>query len=214
MAGLSADCYSVLENAYLYTVSHLAADGTLVKNDAANNTVHDEYVKGIYEMILTEDNKGADGLEEYLSSFLTNPENAKVVSVGSISYKEGLSSEEGISLLSEEETVYGKYSGIVLNDVIVQYKESRTDYFSNVTVDLELTYPDAWFDFVNDKSSLDTYLDYCFIGMGGVYFDNGDSRIEGNIYAGKEGITVSRPGGLQGMAYNSDNLSIRYLFSF
>lgn len=196
MAGLSADCYSVLENAYLYTVSHLAADGTLVKNDAANNTVHDEYVKGIYEMILTEDNKGADGLEEYLSSFLTNPENAKVVSVGSISYKEGSSSEEGISLLSEEETVYGKYSGIVLNDVIVQYKESRTDYFSNVTVDLELTYPDAWFDFVNDKSSLDTYLDYCFIGMGGVYFDNGDSRIEGNIYAGKEGITVSRPGGL------------------
>lgn len=195
MAGLGADCYGVLESAYLYTVSHLAADGTLVKNDAANNTVHDEYVKGIYDMILSEDNKGSDGLEKYLSSFLTNPENAQVVSVGSITYKEGSSSGEELNLFAEEENVYSKYSGVVLNDVIVQFKESRTDYFSNVTVDLELTYPDAWFDFVNDKSSLDTYLDYCFIGMSGVYFDYGNSRIEGNVYAGNEGITVSRPGG-------------------
>lgn len=141
-----------------------------IDNDEANKQLKEQFFVDLKNLIFTKDS--ANALNSYLTSFLTSPDNAFVSSYGAILYDD---------VTCE----------IVIEDVIVQYKEKDTDYFSTVAVDMKIKYPDNEFDFIsNTKSSLETFLDYSIIAMDGIEIGKDHStsngRISGGVYSGSD----------------------------
>lgn len=139
-----------------------------IDNEEANKQLKEQFFVDLKNLIFTKDS--ADALNGYLTGFLTSPENAFVSSYGAITYDDVT-------------------CAIVIEDVIVQYKEEDTDYFSTVAVDMEIKYPDNEFDFIsNTKSSLETFLDYSIIAMAGIEIgkdhSSSNGRISGGVYSG------------------------------
>ena len=175
-AGLGKVACDTLESNYLEVAQNLTkreeVGGVILPikktNEEANKQLRQNFYEDLYNIVYIKDSTGE--LCDYLSNFLTNPANAYVSDYGAIDY-----SAENCS--------------IVINDVVVAYKEQDLDYFSTVAVDMELKYPNNEFDFIsNTKSSLETFLDYAIIAMEGVsigkdaYSSHG--RIAGGVFAG------------------------------
>lgn len=178
-AGLSSECYDKLEAEYLKAITRLSAYGTADSteaNDEANEELRRGYLDAV-RLLVTDIGKPMDWtLEGYLTDFLTDKTNASVVSVG---------------------LVTSDVTSVTINDLVVQFKESETDYFSTVAVDLVMEFPNVKFDFINDRNTLKTYLDYCLIGMKGIEAgNNSTSSIAGGAFAGNFG-------GMGGLTVNS-----------
>ena len=176
--GLGKVTCDTLEDNYLEVAQNLTqrveigGNFVVVKIDnvEANKMLKEQFFVDLKNIIYTKDTSGK--LCEYMTGFLKNPENAFVSSYGLISYDQDA-------------------CRIVIDDVIVQYKEKDTDYFSTVAVDMELKYPDNQFDFIsNTKDTLETFLDYCIIAMDGVEIGKDSSislgRVAGGVYSGKD----------------------------
>ncbi len=177
-SGLSTECYDKLEDEYLKAITRLSTYGTddsTEANDEANEDMRRGYLTAVNQLVSPVGKPADWTLASYLTGFLTDPVNASVVSVG---------------------TVTSDLTSVIINDLVVQYKESETDYFSTVAVDLVMEFPNVKFDFINDRNTLKTYLDYCLIGMKGIEAgNNSSSSIAGGAFAGnfggKGGLTVS-----------------------
>lgn len=185
-AGLGKVACDTLENNYLEVAQNLTyrveEDGTSfvvrVNNEKANAELKQKFYEDLNTLISSQDSMHT--LETYLSAFLTNPEKAYVSSYSDIDYDDATCT-------------------IVIEDVVVAYKEKDLDYFSTVAVDMEIKYPDNQFDFMdNNKSTLETFLDYAIIAEKGLSIGRGNSAstgtIAGGVYAGtynnEPGITV------------------------
>lgn len=169
-AGLSTECYKKLEDEYLKAITKLSTyetEDSEEANDKANNDLRRDYLDAV-RLLVTDIGKPLDWtLEGYLTEFLTDKTNASVVSVG---------------------LVTSDVTSVTINDLVVQFKESDTDYFSTVAVDLVMEFPNVKFDFINDRNTLKTYLDYCLIGMKGIEAgNNSTSSIAGGAFAGNFG---------------------------
>lgn len=159
--GLSEQCYTQLENAYVDTVTYLVG----LDNVKANAAVKTRYLNNI---------RGLGGscwndkklLMNYLNTFITDTDNAAVIDVN-------------MNEISTETVP------IIIPDVVIQYREKKTDDFSTVAVDLEINYPNVVFDFINDTNNLKSYLDFCLIGMEGITASTGSTSITGGAFAGK-----------------------------
>lgn len=183
-AGLSSECYNKLEEEYLKAITRLStyggADGSDA-NDEANEALRLGYLSAV-KLLVNGFGKPADWtLAAYLTGFITDQTNASVVSVGAVT---------------------SDLTSVTINDLVVQYKESETDYFSTVAVDLVMEFPNVKFDFINDRNTLKTYLDYCLIGMKGIEAGNNSaSSIAGGAFAGNVGgnggLTVNVGSGLE-----------------
>lgn len=169
-AGLSTECYKKLEDEYLKAITKLSTyetEDSEEANDKANSDLRRDYLDAV-RLLVTDIGKPLDWtLEGYLTEFLTDKTNASVVSVG---------------------LVTSDVTSVTINDLVVQFKESDTDYFSTVAVDLVMEFPNVKFDFINDRNTLKTYLDYCLIGMKGIEAgNNSTSSIAGGAFAGNFG---------------------------
>ncbi|MCM1307656.1 MAG: hypothetical protein NC223_03570 [Butyrivibrio sp.] len=178
-AGLSTECYKSLKEKYLDAITKLPSYGDVSSteaNEKANKEFKKSYLTAIYDKLdLASLDTLNGGLKGYLTGFLTDTTNASVVSVGALTANSSLGAG-------------GEIDSITINDLVVQYKESATDYFSTVAVDLVMEFPDVKFDFINDRNTLKTYLDYCLIGMKGIEAgNNSTSSIAGGAFAGNVG---------------------------
>lgn len=180
-AGLSSDCYDILEEQYLKAITKLTSYGTADPtdaNDEANDDLRKGYLGEVEKLLRgfrTDYNSPWTSLTDYLTAFLTDTENASVVSVGNVE---------------------SDLTSVTINDLVVQFRESDTDYFSTVAVDLVMDFPNVKFEFVNDRNTLKTYLNYCLIGMNGIDAgDNSTSSISGGAFAGNAtgsgGLTIN-----------------------
>ena len=141
-----------------------------IDNKEANKLLKEQFFVDLKNLIYTKDMSGK--LCEYLTGFLKDSDNAFVSSYGLIVYDEAT-------------------CVITIDDVVVQYRDKDTDYFSTVTVDMEMSYPDNEFDFIsNTKSSLETFLDYSIIAMEGIEigkdYNSSNGRVAGGVYSGKD----------------------------
>ena len=169
-AGLSTKCYKKLEDEYLKAITKLSTyetEDSEEANDKANSDLRRDYLDAV-ESLVSETGKPLDWtLEGELTKFLTDKTNASVVSVGQPTRD---------------------VNAVTIPDLVVQFKESDTDYFSTVAVDLVMEFPNVKFDFINDRNTLKTYLDYCLIGMKGIEAgNNSTSSIAGGAFAGNFG---------------------------
>lgn len=180
-AGLGKETSNTMETAYLAVAQQLTQSITVggntytvkIDNDEANAKLKELYYNDLYTLVSEHANNNT--MEQYLSSFLSEPTLAYVSSYGNIDYNE-------------------KACSIIIEDVIVQYKqnEQNGDYYSTVAVDIEFGYPNKDFDFIsNTVSNLETFLDYSIIAMEGVDVGNASlpsrGSIAGGVFAGNEG---------------------------
>lgn len=174
------ECYlSISKNLTTQIIIEGESYAVNIDNGEANKQLKTDFYAKMYESIC---GIGVD-TNEYLSQFLTDPSGASVIGHGDIRYK-------------NDDT--DKY--LVIEDVVISYKEGNYDYFSTVAVDISVTYPDEEFDFIsNTRSNLQTFLDYCIIAMDGVNVGVENStntkiskgNVVGGVFAGDNGIVVS-----------------------
>ena len=160
-SGISTECYNQLETAYLSSVTELVNNNRAVDNATANSNMRILYLTNLKKKLDTV-NGGMDtsdassskaNLIKYMESFITRTKDsspdkyAYVDSVGNVDF-------EG--------------DKITINDVVVVYVSTKDEYYSNIAVDMVMGYPDVTFNFVDNRNHLNTYLDYCLIGMDGV----------------------------------------------
>jgi len=117
----------------------------------------------------------------YLSGKIKSPTTGKVTSVGSI------------QITHIEDSVNKVYDYKVLfKDVTMQFKGGKEDYFSYVTVDYNVEYPDINVVFkVDNKKYVDAFKDYLFIATNQVEFNGVSSTTYGGIYAGDTNGTTT-----------------------
>lgn len=188
-AGLGEVTCDIMEVSYLQVAQRLSVKETVgdyeysinISNKEANADLKKNYYEEISSLIAEKDANGE--LEEYLTSFLSDPSNAYVSSYkGKPKYDEATCT-------------------VTIEDVVIQYKEADHNYFSNVATDIVLKYPNSEFDFIsNTKSTLETFLEYSIIAMDGVDIGytkgNANATFAGGVFAGKgssatSGITIN-----------------------
>lgn len=182
-AGFGKTTCDTLEECYLDVAQNLTdqvlIDGKYyavnIDNEKANRDLKKNFFTAMYNELC---GPSAD-IENYLSAYLTDPSGAKVIGHGDISYK------------NEPDECY-----LIIEDVVISYKEGNYDYFSTVAVDITVKYPDDEFDFIsNTKSNLQTFLEFSIIAMNGVDVGDGAGSasfgtIAGGLYAGNDGIDI------------------------
>ncbi len=182
-AGFGKDSCDALEECYLAIAKNLTEKIEIegeyyavnIDNSAANKQLKEDFFTKMYNTLC---GPGVD-LDEYLSSYLTDPSGASVVGHGTVRYQ-----NDSID------------NYLVIEDVIISYKEEGYDYFSTVAVDISITYPDEEFDFIsNTRSNLQTFLEYCIIAMDGIKVGDGagnssDGNVVGGVFAGDNGIII------------------------
>ena len=198
-SGISTECYNQLETAYLSSVTELVNNNRAVDNATANSNMRILYLTNLKKKLDTV-NGGMDtsdalsskaNLIKYMESFITRTKDsspdkyAYVDSVGNVDF-------EG--------------DKITINDVVVVYVSTKDEYYSNIAVDMVMGYPDVTFNFVDNRNHLNTYLDYCLIGMDGVAAGTSTNKIDasvtGGVFAGDESVTPS----MKGLTVNNQSI--------
>ncbi len=194
-AGIGIESMKQLGLAYEKVITSLVSQnagdlGYVVDNDEANDRFKAYFIESMFEIITGKDFGAGNfvtytdealggAIETYLGYFLVGYNNdkiAEILSVGSIeAYKDGS----------------GRAYMIIIRDVALLYKENKNGetYFSNVTTDLEIQFPNMTVAFTA-TNRLKDFIKYVFIAdknidVGGEVEDNGvtvDSTA--SIYAG------------------------------
>lgn len=206
-AGLAADAYAQLAVSYDYVVSNLLeVDGdaiTMIDNSQANRLLRNTYFKNtcysvfkdsflIVESGIIENSinsalnyggeisnidltKFADNLKNYMSATYRNGTSDCTVDVV-------VSSAPQIIILD------GTIKSITIKDVTVTYQNIKTDYFSQVTTDYEIVFPEkSEINIVEDNSNLLlSFRDYAFVSNAMVNSSTG-TEVNGGVY-GYSGI--------------------------
>lgn len=185
-AGVGMKCFDALSAAYNYAAKNLLdqtnpQQGTVIltdkNNEEANKLMKQKY-KELMGLCLFEVNNNIANKEyaiKVFNSFISHKENAKVIDYAKVT-----------------ERPYG----YLFEDLTVEYKQSKNNpYFSTVTVDMEVTYPDIEIDFIAENKDLKTYLNYCLIAMNKISAGESggtktNSTISGGAYAGEGGFDI------------------------
>lgn len=173
-AGTGIDAVKQLGSAYEHVITTLIkSDATgfdyIIKNEDANKAFKEKFIDGMLD-IITQSKLQFDGnnvnevksndehvrkaVKEYLEKFIQGYDDVKniadIISVGTIeAYKD---SKKGHSYI------------IIVRDVAIQYKEDKNGelYFSNVTTDFEIRFPNMEINFTA-TNRLDDFTKYAFI---------------------------------------------------
>lgn len=134
-----------------------------------------------------------DGVLNKLKSYTTASSGAEVI---------GFRKTEILPAGSMNGTITALPEQYIFRDVVVKYKDTRTEVESTITTDIVIDIP--YINFFQDSSVI---LDYALIGNKGIYFrgngKSGDERsVEGNVYAGIPAISESRDAAIEKLYRN------------
>jgi Tfp pilus assembly protein PilE len=200
--GLGMSGMNSMSDAYKTVLSNLVRkDATnsynyMIDNDTANNELKDYFIDNMLQNIGNNDpllKTGTDGSYLYtvpdkdkildtenvgksiitkLNSYIKNADTAKVLSF------------TDITVYKKRDTSKSYY--IYIKDMVLTYK-SEKGYFSDVTVDVEVEYPNVSIDFTG-VNNLRVFRDYAIIADGNISFGDNTAitaSINSNIIAGK-----------------------------
>lgn len=183
-AKLGEQCMTSIQQSYSDVSSNLLTQVNVggkvyyvqKENDVANVEMKNEFFKKVITIFSTNTVPSKDEVvkvfNEYLASAGTkNCDNAEVVSISDVNFGESL----------------------VFKDVLVQYKNPVTNYYSTVKVDMAVEYPKMTIDFTNKSAAAPTsFINYSMIAMKDIdfgYYGSGLDNaakvtLRGDIFAG------------------------------
>lgn len=164
----------------------------VVNNTDANNQLKAKYV----ENVLKEITNGAVVFSgEEKKAFSTDLVNASDVHKNIASYINNTYIEGYDAGMASVKTIgsveaYKDFAEdckwkVIVKDVVINYKEKKVGetYFSNITVDLEIEYPNMMVDFTNTNRLTD-FINYSLIANGSVKIPSQKVNVNASVYAG------------------------------
>lgn len=206
-AGLAADAYSELAESYDYVVGNLlevdAESVTMIDNTAANKLLRNTYFRNACYAVFGESYGMSDenDIKQKIDAELTAGSTLSSVNLTELSdklksylsdvYKDASSgSEIEVSVGQRPQIIMvdGAISSVVIKNVTVTYQNLRTDYFSQLTTDYEIVFPEkANINIVDDDSDiLLSFRDYAIVSNKNIN-SMGNITVNGGIY-GNTGI--------------------------
>ncbi|MBE5939263.1 MAG: hypothetical protein E7266_02600 [Lachnospiraceae bacterium] len=195
-AGLKMTTMDCMSSAYVEVASSLVEITTVggitvaveVNNDVANMRLKEHFIDNVFYAITDVESVGYDSvsigtsreedietlehIKQYLGDFLTNPDAAYIDSIS------------GVSMVKKNMSGDDVYS-IIFEDVVIKYC-TEEGYFSNVTVDVSVKYPDIKIGFQGEKGKLSAFAEYALIADGNINFEGNKISVENNILAGRD----------------------------
>lgn len=206
-AGLAVDAYTELAESYDYVVSNLLeVDGdsvTMIDNDAANKLLRNTYFRNACYSIFGSSYDVSDGnVRDTIDNELTAGSALSSVDLDKLAdklgnymsdnYKDASVTNVGVKVAKAPQIVIidGVINSIVIKDVTVTYENIKTDYFSQITTDYEIVFPEkANINIVDDNSDiLLSFRDYSLVSNKNVN-SMGAVTVNGGIY-GNLGINT------------------------
>lgn len=202
-AGLAADAYGELAKSYDYVVGNLLEiDGdsiTMIDNTTANKLLRNTYFSNACFAVFGESYGMADenDIKKKIDDELTMGSTLSSVNLSELSdklkgylsdaYKDVTSTSEvdiSIGQVPQIVMVDGAISSVVIKDVTVTYQNIKTDYFSQLTTDYEIVFPEkANINIVDDDSDiLMSFRDYALVSNKSIN-SMGSINVNGGIYA-------------------------------
>lgn len=191
-AGVGLDSMNQLGVAYETVLKGIIKEDVLgysyiVDNDTANKQFKAIFVENMLNRISNGQMEFISGKEEFLSIDVNKKEYVKQYLQGFIKgYDEGMAS---ITSIGDVEAYKDSTSGLtymlIIRDVAVSYKEQKAGetYFSNVTADLELSFPNMTVNF-STSNSLNDFVNYAIIADDNLKIDGKTVNVQSSIYAG------------------------------
>lgn len=197
-AGIGYSSMDNLAQAYETVLTQLVDNSTgissVVDNNTANTNLKAAYMENVLNTltggymkfetnnyVTTETMSSMDvtnvkrEVNEYISSFIQGTEYdadmARITSIGDIrAYKDSEAEYDWI---------------IIIKDVAVNFKEKKGEeiYFSNITADLEIAYPNMVIDFTSTNRLTD-FINYTLIADGSVVVAGKTVEVNSSVYAG------------------------------
>ncbi|MDY5576364.1 MAG: hypothetical protein SPF70_02640 [Lachnospiraceae bacterium] len=163
----------------------------MISNDEANTKMKQIFIQSMYKEITQKsswsavlDSGEADVVKGKAVDYLT--ECIRNVSVSNQSDKtrqtKKISIQQIGDITSECDSATGKYY-ILLKDVKISYLSAK-DYFSDITTDIQIVYPNMTIKFT-EESKLTDFLYYTLISDTDVSFEGTGINVASSIYAGK-----------------------------
>lgn len=193
-AGVGHDSISSMSEAYKAVLTTMVRQGDsykyVINNDEANKEFKEKFVTdmlrkvtdgaisfGSNEMITSSDKVVLSNTIKYINSFIKGYDGKTKTAV--------VKSIDKITAVKEGNGL--RYS-ILLQNLVVDYKEDRTDenYYSTVTVDLDITFPNLTVDFAGGNS-LSAFTEYSLITDSDLMITGKTLTVNAaHIYAGKD----------------------------
>ncbi len=227
--GVGKDSMEAMAGAYENVLANLiVTDGTLdymMENAEANDRLKQLFMQNMTTK-LTNGNVNfqdiSDRLDDNTSTTLTYVKNYLENFINKIEADEdGNQNKYAVIKSIESVTFIKSYNGIenqiIVNNVVVDYKTKKATetYFANLTVDINIAYPDMVVDFSSTKR-LNDFKQFAFIADGNVNINAVTTDITANvnagIYAGNN-ISISSGSGIGelkvGSFVNSEGTTLR-----
>ena len=202
-SGLAADAYSELAESYDYVIGNLLeVDGdsvTMIDNTAANKLLRNTYFCNACFAIFGESYGMSDekDIKKKIEDELTAGGTLSSVNLTELSdklrsyisdvYKDASSGSEidiNVGQRPQILMVDDAINSVIIKDVTITYQNLRTDYFSQLTTDYEIVFPEkADINIVDDDSDiLQSFRDYAIVSN--KYINSmGSINVNGGIYA-------------------------------
>lgn len=158
---------NLLKQRYIENVLNTATGGALAFSGATDNHVSSNDISSL------ERSNMYTALNSYIGGYIKgyDTDMAKVTSIGVVdAYRELTDGHEWI---------------VIVRDVAVSYKEKKGEeiYFSNITVDLEIEYPNMMVDFTNTNRLTD-FTEYAMIADKDIVMTGQSVDVRDSVYAG------------------------------
>lgn len=197
-AGVGHDAITSMSTAYEKVLTTMVRQGAsykyVINNDEANKEFKEIFIEdmlkkvsnsalsfGSDNIVSTVDSTILEYAVSYLDDFIEGyDDTGKTAKVKSIRKISAVKEESGL-----------RYT-IILQDVVIDYKENKVDedYFSNLTVDFDITFPNLTIDF-SGGNSLTSFEEYALITDRDIKIDGKTLNVNSaHIYAGND-ILVS-----------------------
>ena len=202
-SGLAADAYGELAESYDYVIGNLLeVDGdsvTMIDNTAANKLLRNTYFRNACFAIFGESYGMSDekDIKKKIEDELTAGSTLSSVNLTELSdklrsyisdvYKDASGGSEidiNVGQLPQILMVDGAINSVIIKDVTITYQNLNTDYFSQLTTDYEIVFPEkADINIVDDDSDiLQSFRDYAIVSN--KYINSmGSINVNGGIYA-------------------------------
>lgn len=204
-ASVGYDSIRILADSYETVLAKIIKTPTgiaeVMNNDEANTLLKENYIDNVLNKI-TGGTLAFVGDNQYATSQGASNEKAvyeqvKKYIAGYIKgYDKGMAEVTDVGYVyaykAPKDAEYGSYLGykgcqwmVVVSDVSISYKENKSGetYFSNITTDFEIEYPNMVVDFTNTNRLTD-FTDYALIADDNIVISGQDANVEASVYAG------------------------------
>lgn len=204
-AGVGLNAINNLGDAYANVLTNIVKTessgfSNIIDNETANIKFKDSFIDEMLEDVTNKKAKfESDQKEVYVTDPAALTEVVKYLRKNIVGYEEGMATITSVGgVKAYKESTTGLQWVLIIEDVASAYKDKKSGemYFSDITADLEIEFPNMNVDFSN-TNNLNDFTNYALIADTNINVTGVDALSNGSVYAGNQ-ISVNSSGVVPG----------------